>query len=36
MAKKVKVNWYPGAKQKLLNAPNVITYTIARQTLDKT
>jgi hypothetical protein len=36
MARKVKVNWYPGAKQKIMNAPNVITYAIARQTLDRT
>lgn len=36
MKNKVKIKWYPGTQQKLLNAPNVITYTIARQTLDRT
>ena len=36
MTNNVKINWYPGARKKLLDAPNNITYAVARQTLDKT
>ena len=36
MATKVKVNWYPGAQKQILKSCNMITYGIARQTLDLT
>ncbi len=36
MATKIKVNWYPGAQKQILKSCNMITYGIARQTLDLT
>ena len=36
LATSIDFNWTPGAQKKILNAGNVITYAIARQTLDIT
>ena len=36
LATSIDFNWTPGAQKKILNAGNVITYAVARQTLDIT
>ena len=36
LATSIDFNWTPGAQKKILNAGNVITYAIARPTLDIT
>ena len=36
LATSIDFNWTPGAQKKILNAGNVITYAVARQTLDRT
>ena len=36
LATSIDFNWTPGAQKKILNSGNVITYAIARQTLDIT
>ena len=36
LATSIDFNWMPGAQKKILNAGNVITYAVARQTLDRT
>ena len=34
LATSIDFNWTPGAQKKILNSGNVITYAVARQTLD--
>ena len=36
LATSIDFNWTPGAQKKILNSGNVITYAVARQTLDIT
>lgn len=36
LATSIDFNWVPGAEKKILNTGNLITYAVARQTLDRT